>query len=100
VPGNNTLATGGGNGFASFLLGESFSGGTENDRFIGQQWRSHAWYVQDDWRVSSKLTMNLGMRYEFTLPPEQGMTDEQWYNRLEQGKNPPKPDWTRNFIAP
>jgi Carboxypeptidase regulatory-like domain len=69
IPGNNTLATGGGNGFASFLLGEAFSGGTENYRLIGQQFRSHAWYVQDDWRVSSRLTLNPGVRYEFTLPP-------------------------------
>jgi hypothetical protein len=69
VPGNNNLSTGGGNGFASFLLGQAFSGGTENDRFVGQQWRSHAWYIQDDWKVTPRLTMNLGVRYEFTLPP-------------------------------
>ncbi|MCL4402923.1 MAG: TonB-dependent receptor, partial [Acidobacteria bacterium] len=69
VPGNNNLSSGGGNGFASFLLGESFSGGTENDRFVGQQFRSHAWYVQDDWRISKRLTLNFGVRYELSLPP-------------------------------
>mgnify|MGYP005852058859 CR=1 FL=1 len=71
LPNNNinNLNTNGGNGFASFLLGEAFQGGTENDRFVGQQWRSHAWYVQDDWKVTSKLTLNFGIRYEFTLPP-------------------------------
>lgn len=69
IPNNNDISTGGGNGFASFLLGQGFTGGTENDRFVGQQWKSHAWYIQDDWKVTPKLTLNLGVRYEFTLPP-------------------------------
>lgn len=68
-PNDNNLSSGGGNGFASFLLGYGFQGGTENDRFVGQQWRSHAWYFQDDWKLTPRLTLNLGVRYEFTLPP-------------------------------
>lgn len=86
VPGNNTLATGGGNGFASFLLGESFSGGTENDRFVGQQFRSHAWYVQDDWKITRKLMLNLGLRYEFTLPPLE--QKDRWSDLTPDKPNP------------
>jgi hypothetical protein len=71
VPNDNNLSTGGGNGFASFLLGHGFSGGTENDRFVGQQWRSHSWYFQDDYKVTPRLTLNYGVRYEFTLPPQE-----------------------------
>ncbi len=86
VPGNNTLATGGGNGFASFLLGESFSGGTEDDRLVEQQFRSHALYAQDDWKLSSKLTINFGVRYEFTLPPLE--KNDKWSDFSPDRPNP------------
>ena len=26
------------------------------------------WYFQDDWRVTPRLTLNLGVRYEFERP--------------------------------
>src|SRR5262245_22672446 len=67
---------GGGNSFASFLLGQVFSAQTENNRFVAQQFRSHSMYFQDDWKVNNKLTINLGMRYEFSLPPREA--DNKW----------------------
>ncbi|NUQ29016.1 MAG: TonB-dependent receptor [Acidobacteriaceae bacterium] len=33
-----------------------------------RQWRS-AYYVQDNWRVNSKLTVNIGIRYDLFAPP-------------------------------
>lgn len=33
--------------------------------------RSHGVFVHDDWRVGEKLTLNLGIRYDF----EMGMTE-------------------------
>ena len=76
IPGSTDSTTGGGNSFASFLLGEVFSAGTENNRFVRQRWRSHSAYIQDDWKVTAKLTLNFGLRYEFTLPPLE--RDDKW----------------------
>src|SRR5260370_5146804 len=54
----------GGYGFASFLLGYSASAtlNTPATLFQGRIYR--AFYVQDDFRVSSKLTLNLGFRWD------------------------------------
>jgi len=86
VPGDSNIATGGGNSFASFLLGEAFSGGTENRRFVRQQFPSHSMYFQDDWKVSPKLTLNLGVRYEFTQPPVEA--DDKWSDFTPDKPNP------------
>ena len=57
---------------AAFLLGYPSEGditvATPNDFFIDY----YAGYVQDDIRVNSKLTVNLGLRYEF----EQGLQEK------------------------
>jgi hypothetical protein len=45
----------------------------------------HGFYVQDDWRVTPKLTLNLGLRYELEL----GLTER--YNRLLRGFDPTTP---------
>jgi outer membrane receptor protein involved in Fe transport len=67
VPGDTSATSG--NSFASFLLGEATFGRTETDRFVPQIYQYYGFYFQDDWRLSRKLTVNLGLRYEFTKPP-------------------------------
>jgi hypothetical protein len=76
IPQSGNPSLGGGNSFASFLLGEVNSASTENDRFVRQYWRGHAAYIQDDWKVSPKLTLNFGLRYDVTLPPLE--RDDKW----------------------
>src|SRR5262249_51016717 len=53
-----------GNGFASMLLG--WGSGSRYDHVPWAMTRNHycAGYVQDDWKVSRKLTLNLGLRYD------------------------------------
>jgi hypothetical protein len=64
-----------GHSFASMLLGVPSTirrgqGNTLTDARVN----NIAAYVQDDWRVNSKLTLNLGVRYEYTQPATE-MTD-------------------------
>ena len=65
-----------GSSFASFLLGDANSGATETNRYVAQLYRYYGFYAQDDWRVSHRLTINLGLRYEFTRPPVENDGDK------------------------
>lgn len=60
--------TTGGIGFASFLLG--IGDGSVRSDGPGQSLMINYYgiYVQDDWRVTPKLTFNLGIRYDYSGP--------------------------------
>ncbi len=74
IPGATALNSG--SSFASFLLGDAASGATETNRFVAQLYRYYGFYAQDDWRVNRRLTLNLGLRYEFTTPPVENDGDK------------------------
>jgi hypothetical protein len=56
------------NAFADFLLGYVQRAQLTNVFIVTQQLRSQSFFGQDDWRVSDKLTVNLGMRYDYMQP--------------------------------
>jgi trimeric autotransporter adhesin len=65
---NSTIATTGFD-FADFLLGlpqqSSIQSGTSTYGFRANSWDV---YVEDNWRATANLTLNLGLRYEYTSP--------------------------------
>ena len=84
--------------------GKEFPSASQELRFL-QRAREYNFYFQDDWRISPRLTVNLGVRYEYngvpfdlsgmqvvndkplnsragdvSLPPAGPGTDRRWYN--------------------
>jgi outer membrane receptor protein involved in Fe transport len=57
-----------GNAIADFLLGYARGAELSNVHVVNQRRYTYAFFVQDDWRASSKLTLNLGLRYDFMTP--------------------------------
>ena len=78
----NNADSSSGNSLASFLLGNLNGGGIDYNQFYSYLGRYFAPYVQDDWKVSRKLTLNLGLRWDFNVPPKER------YNRLNNGFDP------------
>jgi len=76
----------GGNAFASALLGLADSGQIDTVRFIGQQFYYFAGYFQDDWKVTPKLNINIGLRWDANLPPT-GLADR-WTDFSPTTMNP------------
>ena len=59
-----------GNAYASYLLGAVDNAGLFDTtiQVSGARYRDYAVYVQDDWKVTPKLAVNLGLRYIIPKP--------------------------------
>jgi Carboxypeptidase regulatory-like domain len=66
-----------GNPFATILTGYAHDASLHLVPAVADKSKETAFYVQDDWKVTPKLTMNIGLRYEWSTPYSER------YNRLQ-----------------
>jgi hypothetical protein len=72
-PDPSHLTNGTGDALASFLAGAGNSGvgsggSTGFNAYPAPTYYMHGMYVQDDWKASHRLTLNLGFRYDIQMP--------------------------------
>jgi Carboxypeptidase regulatory-like domain/TonB dependent receptor len=66
-----------GNPFATILTGFAHDAQLNIVPAVADESKETAFYVQDDWKVTPKLTINVGLRYEWSTPYSER------YNRLQ-----------------
>jgi hypothetical protein len=72
----------GGDGMASFMMGELMGGGAfYEDQFApATENYQYAGFAQDNWKVTPKLTLNLGLRYDVSLPRTERHNRMNWFD--------------------
>jgi hypothetical protein len=60
-----------GNSIATWLLGTPTSGSVAYNAFPIFLYKYYAPYIQDDWKVTPRLTLNLGLRLDLNISPDE-----------------------------
>ncbi|HKS41821.1 MAG TPA: TonB-dependent receptor [Blastocatellia bacterium] len=61
-----------GNGLADFLLGYPSGAQLSNLAVVDQRLWMYSNFFQDDWKITPRLTVNIGLRYDFATWPYEG----------------------------
>ncbi|MDX1983803.1 MAG: carboxypeptidase-like regulatory domain-containing protein [Bryobacteraceae bacterium] len=65
---------------ASFMLGYMASASVAKSERLANQRRYLSLYFQDDWKVTRRLTMNLGMDYSLEFPITERFNRKMWFD--------------------
>jgi hypothetical protein len=87
----NPVNNSGGQPFADFLLGIPFQTGVARDVYANLRAPYYQLYIHDEWRVTSRLTLNMGLRYELNgnfLETRDGMSNYDIDDGLAAGTLP------------
>jgi hypothetical protein len=67
-------------GLPSLLLGYPSSGFITNSDYLSLMRKYVALYVQDDWKVNNKLTLNLGLEWSVDTPYTERYNKQSWFD--------------------
>ncbi len=67
--GTQLSQSGSGNAVLDFLIGQPNSVNVQNQDIPYLTWHYYAPWIQDDWKITPRLTLNLGFRYDLNGPP-------------------------------
>jgi hypothetical protein len=82
---NNQCVAGTGIPYADFLYGDPQTAMLSNQFTAYQKWYWYDFFAQDDFKFTPKLTLNLGVRYDFSSPVWEGQNHLSNFNPAGAG---------------
>jgi hypothetical protein len=79
----NDFADCGGDGMAAFMMGQMANDANGSTYYEIQdrpatEDRQYAWFAQENWKVNHKLTLNIGLRYDVSIPRTDRFNRQNW----------------------